>query len=94
MMARERVIEVARRRRLHREQQRGVGLADEVDDHSLDSEEAEAMARQQYEYEDMEQQRLNAEEAVELANQQYDENMEQQRLEAKEAEAMANQQYD
>ena len=97
MMARdeERVIEVvARRRRLHREQQRGVaGLADDVDDRSLDSEEATELANQQF-YDDMEQQCLEAEEAEAMANQQYDDHMEQQRLEAKEAEAMANQQYE
>jgi hypothetical protein len=97
MMARdeERVIEVvARRRRLHREQQRGVaGLADDVDDRSLDSEEATELANQQF-YDDMEQQRLEAEEAEAMANQQYDDHIDQQRLEAEEAEAMANQQYD
>ena len=51
MMAREeeRVIEVvARRRRLHREQQRGVAkLADNVDNRNLDSEEATELANPQ-----------------------------------------------
>jgi len=39
----------------------------------------------------MEQQRLEAEEAEAMVNQQYDDDMEQQRLEAEEAEEMANQ---
>ena len=72
MMAREeeRVIEVvARRRCLHREQQRGgARLADYVDDRSLDSEEATEMANQQF-YDNMEQQNLEAEEAEAMVNQ-------------------------